>query len=300
MIEFRQTTDYASDYATVSTGEENLEAICDTFRRFLLACGFTLPEGAHIGYEYDNTLPNDEAENDRETGKFCRCDGNQTTECGEDIVETTPKKRLWARIVTKCHWMFDKGLWLPDCGADVQPTDFPPSGYCPHCGNEIEVIEVDDERPEAEPLDAIVARLSKRVAELESAFEKHTQAMHAEHSTNVRDGSKSYSTIEQNPTTNTTDSEVTGANAQRSEQSSTIGKNMPIPCTPEQVVGALRRQPWEDDDGLWIAYDAYEILAYAVRELAWGFEVLRKSGPSEPGAWMRVKDIARAVMEAER
>lgn len=39
--------------------------------------------------------------------------------------------------------------------------------------------------------------------------------------------------------------------------------------TPQEVVEALRRQPWEDDDGLWMAYDAYEMLYTAVRELSW-------------------------------
>lgn len=62
MIEFRQTTDeqwtnignrMPVQAVSLSTDAVNLEEICAAFQRFLLAIGFTLPEGAHIGYEYD-------------------------------------------------------------------------------------------------------------------------------------------------------------------------------------------------------------------------------------------------------
>lgn len=37
----------------ISFEAETLTEICEQFESFLLAAGFRLPEGVHIGYEYD-------------------------------------------------------------------------------------------------------------------------------------------------------------------------------------------------------------------------------------------------------
>jgi len=39
---------------TVTTDAVTLDELVPVFERFLLACGFGLPPGAHIGYEYDD------------------------------------------------------------------------------------------------------------------------------------------------------------------------------------------------------------------------------------------------------
>jgi hypothetical protein len=36
-----------------------VEELCENFESFLKACGYSLPEGAHIGYEYED-IPKEE------------------------------------------------------------------------------------------------------------------------------------------------------------------------------------------------------------------------------------------------
>ena len=55
MIEFRYDDEEDTTSVVMTTHAVNLEAVVDVFERFLLAIGFGLPEGAHIGFEYDIT-----------------------------------------------------------------------------------------------------------------------------------------------------------------------------------------------------------------------------------------------------
>lgn len=56
MIEFRYHTPEETEYITLSTEAVTLDDILEACERFLRACGFSLPEGAHIGYEYEDYL----------------------------------------------------------------------------------------------------------------------------------------------------------------------------------------------------------------------------------------------------
>jgi len=64
MIEFRSyDSDPASrgDSVTVQTDVVTLDELVLVFERFLLACGYGLPGGAHIGYEYEEDGVTDDA-----------------------------------------------------------------------------------------------------------------------------------------------------------------------------------------------------------------------------------------------
>ena len=62
MTEFRHTPEddgvgyrQPTTAITVTTDAVSLEDLVPVFERFLLACGYILPSGCHIGYEYDET-----------------------------------------------------------------------------------------------------------------------------------------------------------------------------------------------------------------------------------------------------
>lgn len=51
--------------------------------------------------------------------------------------------------MSKCIWHGYSGGWLPGCEGDMQ-RDFPNSGYCPFCGEEIDID--DDPTPWEAPV----------------------------------------------------------------------------------------------------------------------------------------------------
>ena len=51
MIEFRYDDEEDATSVVLTTHAVNIEEVIDVFERFLLACGWGLPEGAHIGIE---------------------------------------------------------------------------------------------------------------------------------------------------------------------------------------------------------------------------------------------------------
>ena len=55
MIEFRYDDEEDATSVVLTTHAVSLAAMVDVFERFVLAVGFGLPEGAHIGIEYDIT-----------------------------------------------------------------------------------------------------------------------------------------------------------------------------------------------------------------------------------------------------
>ena len=51
MIRFEDDDEEDATSVVLTTHAVNIEEVIDVFERFLLACGWGLPEGAHIGIE---------------------------------------------------------------------------------------------------------------------------------------------------------------------------------------------------------------------------------------------------------
>ena len=56
MIRFEHDDEEDATSVNITTHAVSIEAVIDVFERFLLACGWGLPEGAHIGIEEEEKL----------------------------------------------------------------------------------------------------------------------------------------------------------------------------------------------------------------------------------------------------